>query len=67
MRQAGFRTALDPIGLADYKRDSVVPPFTPLANLAAATLGIQLRPWQAALAENIAGIQQGALSSPSTL
>lgn len=66
VRQASFRTLLDPIGLADYKRDSVVPPFTPLANLAAAALGIELRPWQAALAENIAIIQQGALSGRST-
>lgn len=42
---------LKPIKLADFKRDSVVPPYTPLRNQAAAILGIQLRPWQEALAE----------------
>jgi dTDP-4-dehydrorhamnose reductase len=45
--------ALEPMQLADYKRDSVVPPRTPLRNLAAADLGITLRPWQAALAEYV--------------
>ena len=50
LRQAGRdRVALHPIRLADYKRDSAVPPYTPLRNLAAAALGIRLRPWQAAL------------------
>jgi dTDP-4-dehydrorhamnose reductase len=49
-RQAGHgHMALHRIMLADYKRDSVVPPYTPLRNLAAATLGIRLRPWQDAL------------------
>jgi dTDP-4-dehydrorhamnose reductase len=47
---------LRPMQLADYKRDSVVPPYTPLHNLAAADLGIALRPWQAALAEYVASI-----------
>jgi dTDP-4-dehydrorhamnose reductase len=42
---------LQPMRLADYKRDSVVPPYTPLRNAAAAALSIQLRPWQEALAE----------------
>jgi dTDP-4-dehydrorhamnose reductase len=42
---------LQPMRLADYKRDSVVPPYTPLRNTAAAALGIRLRPWQEALAE----------------
>lgn len=46
---------LTPIALADFKRDSVVPPFTPLRNEAAAAIGIQLRPWQEALAEFVAG------------
>ena len=44
---------LKPIKLADFKRDSSVPPCTPLCNVAAAALGIQLRPWQQALAEYI--------------
>jgi dTDP-4-dehydrorhamnose reductase len=52
LRLAGREhVALQPIGLADYKRDSLVPPYTPLHNIAAAALGIQLRPWQDALAE----------------
>ena len=52
LRLAGReRVALRPIRLADFKRDSVVPPYTPLRNVAAAALGIRLRPWQAALAD----------------
>lgn len=42
---------VQPIALADYRRDSVVPPYTPLRNIAAADLGLELRPWQAALEE----------------
>ncbi len=58
VRQAGnTRTALRPITLAEYKRDSTVPPYTPLRNLAAAALGIELRPWQAAVAEYIGSVQ----------
>jgi dTDP-4-dehydrorhamnose reductase len=54
LRLAGReRSVLRPIRLADFKRDSVVPPYTPLLNVAAAALGIQLRPWQAALAEHL--------------
>jgi dTDP-4-dehydrorhamnose reductase len=52
LRLAGReQVALRPIRLADFKRDSVVPPYTPLRNVAAAALGIRLRPWQQALAE----------------
>jgi len=52
LRQAGRdRVTLHPIKLADYQRDSAVPRYTPLRNLAAATLGIRLRPWQEALEE----------------
>jgi dTDP-4-dehydrorhamnose reductase len=43
--------ALRPMALADYKRDSRVPPYTPLRNIAAADLGITFRPWEAALEE----------------
>ena len=43
--------ALQPIALADYQRASLVPPYTPLNNVAAAVLGLRLRPWHAALAE----------------
>ncbi len=45
--------AVRPISLAEYRRDSTPPPFAPLANTAAAALGIVLRPWQEALAEFI--------------
>ncbi|GIK36314.1 MAG: NAD(P)-dependent oxidoreductase [Chloroflexota bacterium] len=41
---------IEPITLADYPRPSTVPPFTPLANTRGAELGIELRPWQEALA-----------------
>ena len=42
---------VEPITLADYPRASQPPPFSPLANNAAAALGITLRPWQEALAD----------------
>jgi len=42
---------VEPITLADFRRDSTPPPFAPLANTAAAALGIALRPWQDALTE----------------
>jgi dTDP-4-dehydrorhamnose reductase len=54
LRLAGHEhVTLQPITLADYTRDSIVPPYTPLHNVAAAALGIRLRPWQEALAEYI--------------
>ena len=40
-----------PITRAQYPRPSTPPPFTPLANTAAAALGIELRPWEEALAD----------------
>jgi len=40
-----------PIALADFPRASTPPRFAPLANTAAAALGITLRPWQEALEE----------------
>ena len=42
---------VEPITLADYPRPSTPPPFAPLANTAAAALGITLRSWEAALEE----------------
>jgi dTDP-4-dehydrorhamnose reductase len=42
---------VEAITLADYPRASQPPPFSPLANNAAAALGITLRPWQEALAD----------------
>lgn len=41
---------IEPITLADYPRPSTVPPFAPLANTRGAALGLELRPWQEALA-----------------
>jgi dTDP-4-dehydrorhamnose reductase len=41
---------IHPISLAQYKRASAVPPFTPLENTLGAALGIELRSWQNALA-----------------
>ena len=42
---------VEPITLDDFKRASTPPRFAPLANTAAAALGIELRPWQEALTE----------------
>lgn len=42
---------VEPITLADFPRPSTPPPFTPLANFAAAALGITLKPWEEALKE----------------
>ncbi len=42
---------VEPITLAGFQRASTPPRFAPLANTAAAALGITLRPWQEALAE----------------
>jgi dTDP-4-dehydrorhamnose reductase len=52
LQQAGMENvAIKPIKLADYRRDSTPPAFGVLRNFVGATdLGIQLRPWQAALA-----------------
>jgi dTDP-4-dehydrorhamnose reductase len=41
---------IDPIALAEYGRASCPPEYTMLRNVAAARLGIMLRPWQDALA-----------------
>jgi dTDP-4-dehydrorhamnose reductase len=43
--------AVEPITRAQYPRPSTPPPFTPLANTAGAALGIELPPWEEALAE----------------
>jgi dTDP-4-dehydrorhamnose reductase len=40
---------IEPITLADFPRPSTPPKFAPLANFAAAALGIELRPWEEAL------------------
>jgi dTDP-4-dehydrorhamnose reductase len=45
---------IEPISQSEFKRASVPPAFAPLANTAAAALGIHPRPWQEALAEFLA-------------
>jgi dTDP-4-dehydrorhamnose reductase len=51
LRQAGMDDVpITPIMLADYPRDSTPPPHTAMANIAGAALGLDLRPWQDALA-----------------
>ena len=42
---------IEPITLDDFQRASTPPRFAPLANIAAAALDIELRPWQEALEE----------------
>jgi dTDP-4-dehydrorhamnose reductase len=42
---------VEPITLGEWQRPSTPPRFAPLANTAAAALGIELRPWQEALEE----------------
>jgi len=42
---------VEPISLDDFQRPSTPPRFAPLANTAAAALGITLRPWQEAVEE----------------
>ncbi|MCX7683519.1 MAG: dTDP-4-dehydrorhamnose reductase [Anaerolineae bacterium] len=46
-----------PIALADFRRASTPPRFAPLANTAAAALGITLRPWQEAVEEFLASTE----------
>jgi dTDP-4-dehydrorhamnose reductase len=48
---AGYAdTHIEPIALAEYSRASRPPEYAILRNMAAARLGITLRPWQDALA-----------------
>lgn len=48
--QAGLAaTPIDPISRHQWPRPSMPPAYTPLANQAAASVGIQLRAWQAAV------------------
>ena len=42
---------VQPTTLGEWERPSTPPPFAPLANTAAAAIGIQLRPWEDALEE----------------
>jgi dTDP-4-dehydrorhamnose reductase len=52
------QVSIQPIKLADYPRASTVPPFTPLANVIGAELGIQLRPWQETLLAHFAEVHR---------
>ncbi|MCU0492370.1 MAG: dTDP-4-dehydrorhamnose reductase [Chloroflexaceae bacterium] len=55
MRLGGFsHVPVAPITLAEFRRDSSPPPYSPLANVAGEALGISFRPWQEALAEFLA-------------
>jgi dTDP-4-dehydrorhamnose reductase len=59
---AGYTdTPVEPIALIEYPRASRPPEYTMLRNMAAARLGITLRPWQEALA---AFFQAEGISSP---
>lgn len=61
MRQGGLaHVPIAPIKLAEFQRASTPPPYTPLANVAGAALGITLRPWQEAVA---AYLQDGRLAA----
>lgn len=54
VRLIGLNVPIEPIHLADFVRPSAPPPYAPLANVFGAAAGVELRPWQDALAEFIA-------------
>ena len=55
LRQTGqTHVPIEPITLADIDRPSMPPPYTPLRNFCGAQVGINLRPWQDALADYLA-------------
>ncbi len=65
LRQSGrAEVPVTPMRLADFRRDSTVPPHTPLHTIAATDLGIALPPWQDALERFIhsASLARGAAS-----
>lgn len=45
---------IEPMALADLKRASTPPPYTPIRNFCGEQIGITLRPWEDALAEYMA-------------
>lgn len=51
VRLAGLDVPIEATKLADFQRSSTPPPYAPIANVFAAAAGVELRPWQAALAE----------------
>ena len=45
----------EPILSTEFERDSTPPPFGALKNMNGAAIGIELRPWQEAVAEFVSG------------
>ncbi|HYF62778.1 MAG TPA: sugar nucleotide-binding protein, partial [Herpetosiphonaceae bacterium] len=60
LRIAGVAAPIEAIKSGEFRRDSTPPPFSPLHNGAAAALGVTLRPWQSALGEFVAAMDQEA-------
>ena len=58
VRQASIATRIEPIKSSEFSRPSTPPPFSPLHNGAAASLGITLRPWQDAVGDFVQVIAQ---------
>jgi len=58
--EAGIEKAIEPVRLADFQRPSRPPAQSALANTQAAALGIELRPWRAALHEYVRAELAGA-------
>jgi dTDP-4-dehydrorhamnose reductase len=56
IRLAGLETPVAPTTLAEFQRPSTPPPYAPLANVFAAAAGVEMRPWQAALADFVTGL-----------
>jgi dTDP-4-dehydrorhamnose reductase len=54
LRLIGSDVPIEPISLDDFVRPSMPPAYAPLANVFGAAAGIEMRPWQEALAEYIA-------------
>lgn len=48
---AGLDVPVKPVKLAEFSRPSLPPPYAPLANVFAAAAGVEMRPWQVALAD----------------
>lgn len=59
VRLAGLDVPVEPITSAAFQRASTPPPYAPLDNVFAAALGVEMRPWQGALAEYINDYGQG--------
>jgi dTDP-4-dehydrorhamnose reductase len=57
VRLIGLDVPIEPIHLADFVRPSTPPAYAPLANVFAAAAGVELRPWQHALAEYVAAYE----------